>query len=96
VQAANQHCRTGCAPVTVDMPTHPCCLHRGLSQLRPQPAEVELTSDPDNNPPRSRLFIVVPKTADAAMIQARAYANGPCSSHALRLPPHPIIPFFYR
>ncbi|GLI64607.1 hypothetical protein VaNZ11_007917 [Volvox africanus] len=30
----------------------------------PRPAEQEISSDPDNIPPRSRLFIVVPKQAD--------------------------------
>lgn len=32
-------------------------------------SDAEAAADPDNVPPRSRLFIVVPKTADAALIQ---------------------------
>jgi hypothetical protein len=35
-------------------------------------SEPEISSDPDNVPPRSRLFIVVPKQADSMQIQARA------------------------
>ena len=31
--------------------------------------EDHLSSDPDNMPPRSRLFLVVPKTAEARVIQ---------------------------
>ncbi|GFR49625.1 hypothetical protein Agub_g11697 [Astrephomene gubernaculifera] len=34
----------------------------------PRPAEQEISSDPDNIPPRSRLFIVVPKQADPQQI----------------------------
>ncbi|KXZ53325.1 hypothetical protein GPECTOR_7g1219 [Gonium pectorale] len=34
----------------------------------PRPAEQEISSDPDNIPPRSRLFIVVPKQADPSQI----------------------------
>ncbi len=34
-------------------------------------AEDVLASDPDNHPPRSRLFVVVPKTADAVVLQVR-------------------------
>eukprot|EP00891_Asterochloris_glomerata_P003566 jgi/Astpho2/3566/gw1.00057.54.1_t len=30
----------------------------------------EILTDPDNMPPRSRLFLVVPKTADASLIEA--------------------------
>ncbi|KAG2446416.1 hypothetical protein HYH02_008409 [Chlamydomonas schloesseri] len=34
----------------------------------PRPAEQEISSDPDNIPPRSRLFIVVPKQAEPQQI----------------------------
>lgn len=34
-----------------------------------QVSEEQLSSDPDNIPPRSRLFIVVPKTAEVRLIQ---------------------------
>lgn len=39
--------------------------------------EPELSSDPDNTPPRSRLFLVCPKAASAAAIQEAlaAYAD---------------------
>ncbi|KAF5828332.1 hypothetical protein DUNSADRAFT_17777, partial [Dunaliella salina] len=47
---------------------------RGLSLLHRQLAEVELSSDPDNLPPRSRLFLVVPKQADPQQIQMEAAA----------------------
>ena len=33
------------------------------------PDPVELSTDPDNMPPRSRLFLVVPKLADTQQIQ---------------------------
>lgn len=51
------------------MPSLPAMLSRGLSLLHRQLAEVELSSDPDNLPPRSRLFLVVPKQADPQQIQ---------------------------
>ena len=35
----------------------------------------EMATDPDNFPPRSRLFIVVPKNADAGLIQVPAGCN---------------------
>ena len=38
----------------------------------PRPAEQEISSDPDNIPPRSRLFIVVPKQADPQQINVGA------------------------
>lgn len=41
-----------------------------MSQQR-QFTEAELSSDPDNIPPRSRLFIVVPKQADSQKIHVR-------------------------
>ncbi|GAX80303.1 hypothetical protein CEUSTIGMA_g7741.t1 [Chlamydomonas eustigma] len=41
---------------------------RGVTQSERQP-EPEISSDPDNMPPRSRLFIVVPKQADVQQIQ---------------------------
>ena len=31
--------------------------------------ETEFAADPDNIPPRSRLFMVVPKTADGSIIE---------------------------
>jgi hypothetical protein len=34
--------------------------------------EDQLSSDPDNMPPRSRLFLVVPKTAEARVIQVKS------------------------
>eukprot|EP00882_Tetradesmus_deserticola_P024175 GHRQ01026407.1.p1 GENE.GHRQ01026407.1~~GHRQ01026407.1.p1 ORF type:complete len:221 (+),score=100.09 GHRQ01026407.1:79-741(+) len=40
---------------------------QGVAKLMPQP-EQEVPSDPDNVPPRSRLFLVVPKTADGQLI----------------------------
>jgi hypothetical protein len=39
----------------------------GVAKLLPPP-EQEAGSDPDNVPPRSRLFLVVPKTADGQLI----------------------------
>jgi hypothetical protein len=44
-----------------------CCR---MAQCERQP-EPEISSDPDNTPPRSRLFIVVPKQADPQQIQVR-------------------------
>lgn len=45
---------------------------RALAQAKPMMApEQELSNDPDNVPPRSRLFIVVPKQADSQSIQVR-------------------------
>jgi hypothetical protein len=38
----------------------------------PQP-EQEAAGDPDNLPPRSRLFLVVPKTADGQLIHVRSW-----------------------
>ena len=34
-----------------------------------RPPETEVATDPDNIPPRSRLFMVVPKTADGSVIE---------------------------
>lgn len=42
---------------------------RGMAQQQKQTPELELSSDPDNVPPRSRLFIVVPKLCEASHIQ---------------------------
>ncbi len=36
-----------------------------------QSPEEDNLSDPDNTPPRSRLFMVVPKSADGALIEVR-------------------------
>jgi hypothetical protein len=33
------------------------------------PTTPELSTDPDNTPPRSRLFLVVPKTAEAKVFE---------------------------
>lgn len=41
---------------------------RGITPASQQ-LELEISSDPDNVPPRSRLFLVVPKQADAQQIQ---------------------------
>lgn len=41
---------------------------RGVTPTNQQ-LELEISSDPDNVPPRSRLFLVVPKQADAQQIQ---------------------------
>lgn len=41
---------------------------RGMAQQKHTP-ELELSSDPDNVPPRSRLFIVVPKLCEPQQIQ---------------------------
>jgi len=41
---------------------------RGMIQPRHIP-EAEISADPDNVPPRSRLFIVVPKQAEAQLVQ---------------------------
>lgn len=47
-----------------------------LAQAKPVvPLEQELSNDPDNVPPRSRLFIVVPKQAEPQNIQVRWRSN---------------------
>ncbi len=48
---------------------HPITHRRSIPgwPMRP-PSPVEVHADPDNIPPRSRLFLVVPKTADANLI----------------------------
>lgn len=43
-----------------------------MAQTKPSP-EMELSSDPDNVPPRSRLFLVVPKLSDTKQIQVRPH-----------------------
>ncbi|PSC73543.1 RNA-binding 45 isoform B [Micractinium conductrix] len=43
---------------------------RTLTTLQPRPMHDELPSDPDNTPPRSRLFMVVPKSAEGSIIEA--------------------------
>jgi RNA recognition motif-containing protein len=43
---------------------------RTLTTLPPRPMHEELPSDPDNTPPRSRLFMVVPKSAEGSIIEA--------------------------
>lgn len=51
-----------------------CLMCRGVQQqLQPKLMlpEQEAASDPDNIPPRSRLFLVVPKTAEARLIHVR-------------------------
>ncbi len=45
-------------------------VRRGMPQKHTP--ELELSSDPDNVPPRSRLFIVVPKLCEPQQIQVRA------------------------
>lgn len=44
----------------------------GLNQMQRQLSDMELSSDPDNMPPRSRLFLVVPKQADAQQLHVSA------------------------
>jgi hypothetical protein len=57
----------GCATMLVTDPM-PCCYRRGAQQIRPPADDQQLSADPDNNPPRSRLFLVVPKTADPRIV----------------------------
>ncbi len=62
-------------------------------QQKPMP-ELELSSDPDNVPPRSRLFIVVPKlcepqqiqVSDAMIYKAAPEQNKDMRSHQCRSP----------
>jgi hypothetical protein len=62
------------------------------------PQVAELSTDPDNTPPRSRLFLVVPKTADADAISvsgAAALARGAgappgCALPAAQPPARPL------
>eukprot|EP00882_Tetradesmus_deserticola_P025144 GHRQ01027603.1.p2 GENE.GHRQ01027603.1~~GHRQ01027603.1.p2 ORF type:complete len:206 (+),score=63.03 GHRQ01027603.1:79-696(+) len=54
---------------------------QGVAKLMPQP-EQEVPSDPDNVPPRSRLFLVVPKTADGQLIHVRSW--WPAAADVLR------------
>ena len=44
----------------------------------------EILTDPDNMPPRSRLFLVVPKTADANLIEVTLGLPPPASSAGIR------------
>ena len=55
-----------------------CILHlsrRGGAARSGSGHEVESTQDPDNVPPRSRLFLVVPKTGDPAAVEVRHTAR---------------------
>lgn len=45
---------------------------------------MEMATDPDNIPPRSRLFIVVPKNADAGLIQVSPACTASLSHPAPR------------
>ncbi len=51
-----------------------CCSRRlGPSRSATElEATLEASLDPDNIPPRSRLFLVVPKNADGAAIEVRS------------------------
>lgn len=53
-------------------PLTPLLLSRTVAPLHQrQPPEEDNPSDPDNTPPRSRLFMVVPKSADGPVIEVR-------------------------
>lgn len=52
-----------------------CASRRNTNQHK-MVSEAELSTDPDNIPPRSRLFVVVPKQADAQQIQVRMARSG--------------------
>jgi len=47
--------------------SNPC--HRGAPAPPPRIPDEVLASDPDNMPPHSRLFVVVPKAAEIQVIQ---------------------------
>ena len=65
-------------PVQLPEGTPPSCSRRGShSRLH---AEEDSPVDPDNMPARSRLFLVVPKAADAAAIEVST--SGVLSSFA--------------
>ncbi len=51
----------------------PGCRRSGTVSRQP---ETDIATDPDNIPPRSRLFMVVPKTADGSIIEV---SNADCS-----------------
>ncbi len=55
---------------------HRCCARRlGPSRSATElDATLEASLDPDNIPPRSRLFLVVPKNADGQSIEVRCSA----------------------
>lgn len=65
---AHGHPTANCVP-----PRRPC---RTLTTLPPRPMHEELPSDPDNTPPRSRLFMVVPKSAEGSIIEVCAAGAG--------------------
>ena len=56
---------------------HGCCARRlGPSRSATElDATLEASLDPDNIPPRSRLFLVVPKNADGQSIEVRCCAS---------------------
>ena len=58
---------------------HPACCRRSSGHR--SGTDTEMATDPDNIPPRSRLFIVVPKNADAGLIQVLAWCNSPLHQH---------------
>ena len=47
----------------------PCRRKNGSSSGRSGSGDLKVPPDPDNVPPLSRLFIVVPKTADGSAIE---------------------------
>ena len=67
----------------------PCCSRRGThSRLH---AEEEGPIDPDNLPARSRLFLVVPKAADGAVIEVCLQPEG-VPGNSCRLLQYVLIP----
>lgn len=65
-----------------------CSCHRNANGPAKGFCEQEISRDPDNLPPRSRLFIVVPKQSDAQQIQVSVISDNsplpdlkPCHEH---------------
>ena len=68
--------------------SHKAMLDRRRSGSVSRQPEAEIATDPDNIPPRSRLFMVVPKTADGSIIEVSSASMLCATWHAGDLQPH--------